>query len=299
MKQNLKLIILAFTFISVFSLVHASENTNKIFITQKMEIYGIAGSPWEESTSYEEERSRAYLDALNHAYEAIIHLPLMDGKDIKDIMLGNRAFKERIFKLLFNSPKEFYQTDSSGINRCKIAISLTGGNSLRTAFYLAAMRPQPMQPTSLLASWTAGIAVDEKAEPSKYKRIVIDARKNYFEPSLFPRFFDKNGMLIFQESMIPEAERFSRPAIRFVTTIEEARKDLTSKEVFTASSLIDGLHPRDVIIMPNDVNDFAVFCRDIIKTPAKQREIVIVFDPENKVKYGNLEKSEKEEKDKK
>lgn len=297
MKTIKNILISVGIIVSSVSAALAHETNANIFLNQKLEVYGIAGSPWEETTSYEEERSRAYLDALNHAYEAIIKLPLMDSKDIKDVMLGNRAFKERLCQLLFNSPKTFYQTDSSGINRCRIVISLTGGNSLRSAFYLAAMRPKPMQPTSFLASWSAGIAIDENAEPSKYKRIVIDARKNYFEPSLFPRFFDKSGMLIFQEAMIPESERFSRPAIRFVTTIEEARKDLDNSEVFTAGSLIDELHPRDVVIIPEDVKEFAVFCRDIAKYPSKAREIVIVFDPDNKFNYGNLEKSEKKDKE--
>ena len=294
MKNIIKfLLITAILFSSVN--LRAHENLNDVFMTQKMEIFGIAGSPWEKNVSYEEERSRAFLDALNHAYEQIIKLPLMDSKEIKDILLGNRAFKERLGQLLFTSPRKFYQTDSSGINRCCIEISLSGKNSLRSTFYLAALRPQPMQPTGFLASWTAGIPVDENAEPSKYKRIIIDARNYYFEPSLFPRFFDKSGMLIFQEAMIPEAARFSRPAIKFVTSMEEARNTLNSEYIFTAASMIDELHPRDVVILPEDIKEFSVFCNDIVKTPLKEREIFIVFDPETKLKYGNLEKTESEE----
>lgn len=284
-----KVLILVALCLMISGAVGANSN---VFVNQKLEVMGIAGSPWETETSYEEERSRAYLDALNHAYEQIINLPLMDKKEVKHIVQSNRAFKERIGFLLMTSPKTFYQTDLNGINRCKIEVDLSGKNSLRSTFYLAAMRPQPMQPVSFLASWSAGIEIDKNAEPSKYKRVVVDARKSYFEPSLFPRFFDRKGMLVFQEAMIPETERFSRPAVRFVTSIEKAREGLAASQIFTADSIIDELHPRDVVINPTDITEFAIFCNDIVKTPLKEREIVIVFEPDNFKEYGKMKKTE-------
>jgi hypothetical protein len=284
-----KVLILVALCLMISGAVSAHSN---VFVNQKLEVMGIAGSPWETETSYEEERARAYLDALNHAYEQIINLPLMDKKEVKHIVQSNRAFKERIGFLLLTSPKTFYQTDLNGINRCKIEVDLSGKNSLRSTFYLAAMRPQPMQPVSFLASWSAGIETDKNAEPSKYKRVVVDARKSYFEPSLFPRFFDRKGVLVFQEAMIPETERFSRPAVRFVTTIEKAREGLPDSQIFTADSIIDELHPRDVVINPTDITEFAIFCNDIVKTPLKEREIVIVFKPDNFKEYGKMKKTE-------
>lgn len=288
-KKVTLLLILCLLIVSIAS---ANENVCDVFVNQKLEAMGIAGSPWEESISYEEERSRAFMDALNHAYEKISNLPLMDGKEVNHIIQSNRAFKERLGQLLMTSPRTFYQADMIGINRCRIEIDLSGKNSLRSTLYLASLRPRSILPKSLVPPRTSVIEIDKDLAPSKYKRIVIDARKSYFEPSLFPTFFDRSGTLIFQEAMIPQAERFSRPAVRFVTNMIEARKDLKEQQIFTAESLIDEMHPRDIIINPTDVSEFAIFCNDITKTPLKEREIVVVFEPNKTKEYGRLKQSE-------
>lgn len=292
MRKLLTTIITAGMLMSFSPSWASSQAINQVFIEQRLEAMGIAGSPWEEHSSYDEERLRAYTDALNHAYEKIINLPLMDGVDLRQVVQSNRALKQRLGELLLGAKKTFYQTDLSGINRCKIEIDLSGKNSLRSTFYLASLRPSPMQPESFLASWTAGIKVDKAADPSKYRRVIIDARKSHFSPSLFPRFFAQNGMLIFQEAMIPPAERFSRPVVRFVTSMVEAREGVEERFVYTVESLVDAMHPRDVVINPSEVSEFALFCNDIVRTPQKEREIVIVFDADGVKEYGALKQAE-------
>lgn len=292
MRKLLTTIITVGMFMSLSPLWARSQSINKVFIEQKLEVMGIAGSPWEEQSSYDEERLRAYTDALNHAYEKIINLPLMDGAEVRHVVQNNRALKRRLGELLLGAKKTFYQTDLTGINRCKVEIDLSGKNSLRSTFYLASLRPSPMQPESFLASWTAGIKIDKVAEPSKYRRMIIDARKSQFAPSLFPRFFAQNGMLIFQEAMVPSIERFSRPAVRFVTSMVEAREGVEERFVYTVESLVDAMHPRDVVINPSEVSEFALFCNDIVRTPLKEREIVIVFDADGAPEYGALKRAE-------
>jgi len=100
-------------------------------------------------------------------------------------------------------------------------------------------------------------------------------------------------MLIFQEAMIPQSERFSRPAVRFVTDIKAARAGLAEDETFTLAAHINELYSRDVVVEQSDLDVFARFCRDMVQTPLRQREIVIVFDPDRLRKTGRLKKSEK------
>lgn len=264
-----------------------------VFLQQKLEVFGLAGTPWESESSYDEERSRAWMDALHHAYVKILDLPMMEGRQVSHVLQANAALKERLGLVLLSAPKTFFQPDVSGIVRCRVDVPLTGKLSLRSALYLAALRPQPAQPTSFLASWTAGVKVDEKAEPPAFSRVIIDARRFYFEPSLFPRFFDASGMLIFQESMIPQAARFSRPAVRFMTDIKAARAGLAEEDTFTLAAYVDELYCRDITVEQSDLNVFAGFCRDMVRTPLREREIVIVYDPERPRKMGRLHKSEK------
>jgi len=264
----------------------------EIFLDQKIEVFGLAGIPWESEYSHDEERSRAWMDALHHAYEKVLSLPLMEGKLVRHVMQANAALKERLGLVLMSAPKYFQQADTSGLIRCRVELPLTGKLSVRSALYLAAMRPQPLQPVSFLASWSAGLHVDEKAPAPDFKRIIIDVRSSLFEPSLFPRFFDQNGMLIFQESMVPSGERFSRPAIRFESDIRKARAELEENYVMTAAAHVNELSVRDIIIEHTDVDVFARFCRELARNPLQEREIVVVFNPGPAKARGRLGKTE-------
>ncbi|MBQ3643173.1 MAG: hypothetical protein II961_01120 [Candidatus Riflebacteria bacterium] len=298
MKFSTKLLLLILCLFQAQILLAEKTANHKVFLDQKLEVFGLGGTPWEEG-SYESERGRAWMDAMHHAYEQILSLTIMDGKEVKHVLHTNKALKERLGMILMSAPKTFYQKDVSGLVRCKLEIPISGKLSLRSAFYLAALRPQPMQPTGFLASWSSNISVDETQEPSPYKRIVIDARKFDFIPALFPRFFDEQGNLLFQEAMIPQAERFSRPVVLFATNMITARANLEEKEVFTLSSTMHELHKSDIIVKNADLNEFKQFCNDIIRTPLKQREIMIVYNPDRIIKKGAMKKTEiKEESDK-
>lgn len=294
MKSFIKLFLVLLCFFQSQTIFAQNSANHKVFLEQKLEVFGLGGIPWEEG-SYETERGRAWMDAMHHAYEQILSLTVMDGKEVKHILHTNNALKERLGMILMSAPKTFYQKDVSGLVRCKLEIPISGKLSLRSAFYLAALRPQPMQPTGFLASWSAKIDVDDTLEPSPYKRIVIDARKYDFIPALFPRFFDEHGALIFQEAMIPQAERFSRPVVLFCSDMIKARAGLEEKEVFTLDSTMHELHKSDFIVKNADLKEFKQFCNDIIRTPKKQREIMIVYNPEKKISMGSMKKQEAKE----
>lgn len=294
MKLSSKLLLLLTCIFSATTLLAETTTPHKVFLNQKLEVFGLGGIPWEEG-SYESERGRAWMDAMHHAYEQILELTVMDGKQVRNVLHTNKALKERLGMVLMSAPKTFYQKDVSGLVRCKLDIPISGKLSLRSAFYLAALRPQPMQPTGFLASWSAEIPVDENLDPSPYKRLVIDARKFDFIPSLFPRFFDEHGALIFQEAMIPQAERFSRPVVMFATDMITARANLAPEEVFTVSSAMHELHKSDIIVKQADMSEFKQFCNDIIKTPLKQREIMIVYNPDKKLETGSMAQQESKE----
>ena len=293
MKSVARAIVLCIIMFSACNLWAENFVDSNVFLQQKLEVFGLAGTPWESETSYEEERSRAWMDALHHAYEQILSLPLMEGKQVGHVLQANVALKERLGLVLLSAPKTFFQPDIAGMVRCRVDVPLTGKLSLRSALYLAALRPQPQQPASFLASWTAGVKADDRLPPPKFSRVVIDVRRFIFEPSLFPRFFDTAGMLIFQEAMIPQSERFSRPAVRFVTDVKTARAGLTEDDVYTVAAHINELSCRDISIAAADSEIFARFCRDMVQTPLRQREIVVVFDPNRLRKAGRLLKSEK------
>ncbi len=264
----------------------------EVFIAQKLEVFGLAGIPWENEYSHDEERSRAWMDALHHAYEKVLSLPLMEGKLVRHVMQTNAALKERLGLVLMSAPKYFMQADASGLVRCRVELPLTGKLSVRSALYLAAMRPQSLQPLSFLASWSAGLKLDEKAPAPGFKRIIVDVRSSVFEPSLFPRFFDQTGMLIFQESMVPSGERFSRPAVRFESDIRKARAGLKEDETMTAAAHVNELSVRDIIIENIDTDVFARFCRELVRNPLQEREIVIVFGSRQARPRGKLGKTE-------
>jgi hypothetical protein len=292
MKFVFRLVIM-FCLISACSLRADTFIEPEVFVGQKLEAIGLAGTPWESEYSHDEERARAWMDALHHAYEKVLSLPLMEGKLVRHVVQTNVALKERLGLMLMSAPKYFLQADVSGLIRCRVELPLTGKLSLRSALYLAAMRPQPAQPVSFLASWSAGLPVDEDAPVPAFKRMLIDLRSSRFEPSLFPRFFSEKGMLVFQEAMVPAGERFSRPAVRFETDIRKARADLADTEIMTVAARVDSLALRDVTIESQDVEVFARFCRELVQNPLREREIVLVFNPNSIKLHGRLEKTEK------
>ena len=293
MKFSTKVLLLLLCLFVSHRLLADNTINHKVFLDQKLEVFGLGGVPWEEESAYESERGRAWMDAMHHAYEQILSLCVMDGKEVRHILHTNKALKERLGMIIMAAPKTFYQKDVSGLVRCKLEIPISGKLSLRSAFYLAALRPQPMQPTGFLASWSANVGVvDESLEVSPYKRVVIDLRKYDFIPSLFPRFFDERGALLFQEAMMPQAERFSRPVVCFCTNMVAAREKLEEKEVLTLSSTMHELHKSDVIVKSDDLKEFKKFCNDIIRTPLKQREIMILYNPEKKISIGKIKKQE-------
>ena len=295
MKFSIKLFVLFLCFFYNQSYVFAQKSIDhNIFLEQKLEVFGLGGIPWDEG-SYENERGRAWMDAMHHAYEQILSITVMDGKEVKHILHTNNALKERLGMILMSASKTFYQKDVSGLVRCKLEIPISGKLSLRSAFYLAALRPQPMQPTGFLASWSAKVEADENEQPSPYKRIVIDARKFDFIPALFPRFFDERGALLFQEAMIPQAERFSRPVVLFSSDMIKARAGLESKEIFTLSATMHELHKSDIIVKSEDLKEFKQFCNDILHSPLKQREIMIVYNPNKTINMGSMKKQENKE----
>lgn len=298
MKPGLKALIIILTIFSACLVRAESVIDNKAFLTQKVEVFGLAGTPWEDGFSFEEERSRAWMDALHHAYENILNLPLMEGKLVRQVMQTNPALKERLGMMLLSAPKTFFQPDATGLARCKVEVPLSGKLSLRSALYLAALRPQSQKPLSFLASWTTALNKKELPTP-EFERLVIDVRDFYFEPSLFPRIFDNRGALIFQEALIPIPARFSRPAVKFTTDISLACADLSEAEFMIAEASVNELSCRDVTISDPDATIVAGFCRRLIKSPQKTGEIIIVFDPKTESPAGSMAKTKAEKQEKK
>lgn len=289
------------TVVLVFSacLVRAeSVIDHKAFLHQKLEVIGLAGTPWETEFSFDEERSRAWMDAMHHAYESILNLPLMEGKLVRQVLQTNPALKERLGMILLSAEKSFYQADTTGLVRCRLEVPFAGKLSLRSALYLAALRPQSQQPVSFLASWSAVIK-DETLPVPDCKRLVIDVRNCYFEPSVFPRLFDSRGALLFQEAMIPQPERFSRPAIKFAVDVVAARGGLEEGTYEYIGAHTNELASRDVTVEDADAAKAAAFCQQMISRPDRELDIVIVFDPEKKkisgkMPVGKPDKKEKE-----
>jgi len=271
--------------------VGAQEHTNVVdFNKQIVSVYGLAGMPWEIETSYEEEKSRAWMDALHHAYESILSVPLMEGVDVRNALDLNPSLKERLGMILFAAKKTFFEPDVSGLVRCRLEVPFFGKMSLRSAFYLAALRPQPMEPKSFLASW-AYIASDtyensSEASGTEVSRIVVDMRHTNFEPSIFPRFFNEEGRLLFQEAQVPGPERFSRPMVKFSDNVEDAYARVDSKKVLFAAGFIPQLSKRDVKISHPEAEMFLHFCRLMTMQPLGEREILIIYGSRNP--YGGL-----------
>lgn len=297
MRSALKAIL---TISLIFSACHVWAEpviSHKAFLSQKLEIDGLAGTPWEDGSSFDEERSRAWMDAMHHAYESILNLPLMEGKLVRHVMQTNPALKERLGMILLSAEKSFYQPDITGLIRCRLEIPLSGKLSLRSALYLAALRPQSQQPASFLASWSAGIKNREEPVPV-CKRLVVDLRECYFVPSIFPRFFDSDGALLFQEAMVPQPYRFSRPAVKFATDIIAARGSFSEGEYTYVSAFVNELSTSDATITGADSALAASFFRQMIENPDRELDVVIVFDPLKTGVAGKMQATEPERNEK-
>lgn len=250
------------------------------FGRQVLTVWGLGGTPWEAESPYEEEKSRAWMNALHQGYEAMLGVPLMEGSDVRQALQMNPALKARLGMVLLSAPKKFYETDSAGLMRCRLEIPFFGPVSLRSALYLSALRPQPMESLALLASWstlaTATSLPDEPGGP-EVKRLVLDLRQTGFEPSLFPRFFSEEGHLLFQEAQIPGPDRFSRPTIRFTRNIEEVGTDLADSDLRYVAARVPPLSHRDVMISSAEEAAFLAFCRRLTADPQSSREILVVY----------------------
>lgn len=295
MKKALTALTIVFFIFSACSLRAEVFVDTKVFINNKLEVYGLAGVPWESDISLDEERARAWMDALHHAYEDVLGLPLMEGRLVRHVLQTNAALKERLGPVLLTAPKAFFQPDASGIIRCRIEVPLSGKTSLRSALYLAAMRPQSQQPVSFAPNWATGAKVDGESVPPPFRRLILDVRTFAFEPSLFPRFFDGAGMLLFQEAMIPSPQRFSRPAVTFMDDITLARRELAEEDVYTIAAKVNVLALRDVTVDSADVDLFNRFCRAMTQYPLQDRELVIVYDPLRLQRSGRMGRAAKKE----
>lgn len=279
-----KLLFLWFSFF-LFSLPVLGQSAGGEIIdfeTQKVNAWGFGGSPWEKTISLEEERSRAWMDALHHGYLQILDLPLLEGVTVKNALYANPALKERLGQLLLDCPKTFYQPDESGITRCLVEIPFCGGMSLRSAFYLAALRPNLIEPFHHTASSTVNASAPASlaqviASAGEYRRLVIDLRKSNFEPSLFPRFFDEDGKLIFQEAKIPGPQRFSRPVVKFSKNIGDAEAGLEQSQTMYVAAMVPPLSKCDIRILSPDSDIFARVCRKLATSPEKDGEILVIY----------------------
>jgi len=293
MKNCLKALILLFLMFSACGLRAENFVDPLAFCEQKLEVFGLGGVPWEESSSHDEERSRAWMDALHHAFENILNMQLMEGRLVAHVLQTNPEMKSRLGNLLLSSPRFFYQSDVSGLIRCRIDVPFTGRNSLRSALYLAALRPQPQEPLAFAPEWAAGVKINADTPVPPFKRIIVDVRTFDFIPSLFPRFFDSTGMLLFQETMLGLKDRFSRPAIKFMLNIGKAREGFKEEDTLTVSAHVNILSRCDITIENPDAAIMAGFAREMALNPHGERDIVIVFSPERTRKTGTLSRSEK------
>jgi hypothetical protein len=293
------------------------------FQRQMVTVWGLGGTPWDPQAVLEEERLRAWMDALHHAYETILDLPLMEGLVVRQTIQANAAMKERLGLMLRSLEPIFYQRDATGLLRCRLDIPFTGGISLRSALYLAALRPSPSQPENFLASWatlpspildgtaketgkedqeTATPDEDQPGDPAKRKpvlqRVVFDLRRTLFAPSLFPRLFAENGQLVFQEAMIPGPERFSRPVFQFTTDIAAAFQDLAAEEVLMAEGRIEPLARHDITLGAGDASAVISFCQQLRDRPMARGEILIVYRDREDPRHGLFPKADSQKSDK-
>ncbi|RCK78970.1 MAG: hypothetical protein OZSIB_0521 [Candidatus Ozemobacter sibiricus] len=250
------------------------------FDRQIVTVWGLAGQPWStEAVSFEDERARAWMHALHQAYEALLEIPLMEGITVRQALQMNAGLKERLGMVLLSARRTFYEPDQTGLVRCRLEVPFSGPVSLRSALYLAALRPQPQEPLALLASWSVlatATPLPDLASGPAVTRLVLDLRRTGFEPSLFPRFFSEHGHLLFQEAQIPGPERFSRPAIRFTQDIAVATAGKPAGEIAYLDARVAPLAHRDVTIAAAEESLFLAFCRRLAAEPLGGHEILIV-----------------------
>jgi len=272
------------------------------FDRQVVTVWGLAGLPWEASTSYEEEKSRAWMDAMHHAYAAVLDIPLMEGLTVRSALSANTALKERLGQVLLETDPVFFDPDVTGLVRCRMELPFAGKMSLRSALYLAALRPRPQEPKAFLASWTSIASATEiaaetaSAAGDALRRIIIDLRQTGFEPSLFPRFFSETGELLFQEAQIPGPERFSRPMVRYTERIEDAAHGFDETQLAYVEAALAPLARRDIRIMHHEAGIFLAFSKRLVEEPLGGRDIMIVHG-RRPAPAGLLPKPGKKEKD--
>ncbi|MBF0498739.1 MAG: hypothetical protein HQM09_01290 [Candidatus Riflebacteria bacterium] len=262
------------------------------FERQVVSVWGIGGQPWEESSSYEEERARAWMDALHHAYEETLGIPLSEGLDVRNALHQYPTLRPHMSRILLAAPRTFFEEDESKLIRCRVELPFTGPAGLRSALFLAALHPHGSEPRVFVGTDSAiatesrlidpadtlGVTVSHTitGSASPVLRVVIDLRETFFEPSLFPRFFDDEGRLIYQEGRISSSERFSRPVVRFSQDIADAVKGLKDDQLLYASGRTPLLSRRDVVIRTPDDDFIRRFCRRLDTEPFWKGEILII-----------------------
>lgn len=266
------------------------------FNRQLVTAWGLAGQPWESATSYEEEKSRAWMDSLHHAYEMLLSTAFMEGLEIRQVLRQYPTLRSGLGRVLLTATPRFFEEDVSKLIRCRVEIPFTGPNGLRSALFLAAMRPVALEPRAFIAtdpveaSLTARLnlgpvsargllATGSEADMTPVGpvvRIVIDLRATFFQPSLFPRFYDEEGHFLFQEGRIPGPERFSRPVVRFSEEIADAEAGLKSEQLTYLAGRLPLTAVRDVVLRHPDQEFFRRFCHRLELDPLWKGEILII-----------------------
>ena len=266
------------------------------FNRQLVTAWGLAGQPWETETSYEEEKSRAWMDALHHAYDSLLATPFMEGLEIRQVLRQYPTLRSKLGRVLLTAVPRFFEEDASKLVRCRIEVPFTGPDGLRSALFLAAVGPVGLEPRAFIAtdsfeaSLTARIAlgaISARTRPASATaedlpsvgpilRLVVDLRATFFQPSLFPRFYDEEGHFLFQEGRIPGPERFSRPVVRFSEEIADAEADLEPQQVAYLAGRLPLTAHRDVVLRHPDHELFQRFCRRLELDPLSKGEILII-----------------------
>lgn len=254
------------------------------FSRQRVRVWGLGGQPWEFRPSLEEERARAWMSAVHRGYEEILHIPLMEGYLVRHAIQMNPALKERLGLILLSTQPIFHEADATGLVRCQLDVPFSGATSLRSALYLAALRPEPMEPESFLASWAVSplleaSALDDAKSEMPYERVALDLRRFPFLPSLFPRFFSEQGRLLFQEAMLPQPVRFSRPMVTYVESAAALWEGVPPEKILTVRAVVPAGKRCDVRIAQPEVENFLRFCRHLVRSPNDAGDIRILYTP--------------------
>ncbi|MBF0409527.1 MAG: hypothetical protein HQM10_19460 [Candidatus Riflebacteria bacterium] len=252
------------------------------FLDQKITVWGLGGNPWEDITSSEEERARAWTDALHHAYYEVLSLQFMEKITVKQLLHQYPTLNNSLRRTLLGAEKTLYQKDISGLIRCRVEVPFCGKNGIRAALFLASLFPSKIGPRIFrvpVSTETQKIS----ASDTPYSRIIVDLRDCIYKPALFPRFFDINGNLLFQESTIPAPERFSRPVIKYSSSMASATEDVEDGKIFYASARTAHNHESDITIIPPDDDEFKNFAAAIASAPLRELDIFVVYDSEKKL----------------